>query len=333
MAVEKWGEFEGEPVGRVVLDNGKGLRAAILSWGGVLQSLTIDVDGRPRPLVLGFDGFPDYPAKSPYFGATVGRFGNRIGHATFTLDGMRHDLEANMGGVHHLHGGSKGWGRRLWRMTPGGDGRSVTLELTGPAGEAGYPGTVEARCLYQLTDDSLDIEMTATTTAPTPINMVHHTYWNLDGKGSIEAHELRLAADGYLPTGEGQIPTGEIRPVAGTGFDFREARRIDAKGTADYDHCFVVNGSGLRPVADLVASDGRVRMTLDADQPGVQLYTGFKMDITASDGAHIGPRAGLCLETECFPDAPNKPEFPSSILRPNETYRHRMVHRFAVAGA
>jgi aldose 1-epimerase len=163
--------------------------------------------------------------------------------------------------------------------------------------------------------------------------MVHHTYWNLDGKGSIEAHELRLAADGYLPTGEGQIPTGEIRPLAGTGFDFREARRIDAKGTADYDHCFVVNGSGLRPVADLVASDGRVRMTLDADQPGVQFYTGFKMDITASDGAHIGPRAGLCLETECFPDAPNKPEFPSSILRPNETYRHRMVHRFAVAGA
>ena len=149
----------------------------------------------------------------------------------------------------------------------------------------------------------------------------------------LDQPKLRLAADGYLPTGEGQIPTGEIRPLAGTGFDFREARRIDAKGTADYDHCFVVNGSGLRPVADLVASDGRVRMTLDADQPGVQLYTGFKMDITASDGAHIGPRAGLCLETECFPDAPNKPEFPSSILRPNETYRHRMVHRFAVAGA
>lgn len=330
--VEVFGTFEDQPVERVRLANGRGLEAAILGWGGVLQSLTLDVDGRARPLVLGFDTFLDYPARSPYFGATVGRFGNRIGHAAFTLDGVRFELDANQGGVNHLHGGSKGWGKRLWRMEPGGDGRSVMLALTSPAGEMGYPGTVEARCLYRLTDDSLDILMTATTDAATPINMVHHSYWNLDGHGTIEAHRLMLEADRYLPTGEGQIPTGEILPVAGTPFDFQQSRRIDARGAADYDHCFVLTDkAGLRRVAEVTSGDGRVTMTLDADQPGVQLYTGFKMDITASDGTHIGPRAGLCLETECFPDAPNQPGFPSSILRQGETYRHRMVHRFAVA--
>ncbi len=334
MAKERWGELDGEAVDRVVLDNGRGLRAAILSWGGVLQSLTLEVDGRPRPLVLGFDDFADYPARSPYFGATVGRFANRIGHAAFTLDGVRFELDANQGGVHHLHGGSKGWGRRIWRMEPGGDGRSVMLALTSPDGEMGYPGTVEARCIYRLSDDALEVEMTATADAPTPINMVNHSYWNLDGGGTIEAHRLEVEADRYLPTGEGQIPTGEILSVAGTSFDFRGPRRIDRDGPADYDHCLVLTGkAGLRRVAELVSGDGRVAMTLLADQPGVQLYTGFKMDIEASNGTHIGPRAGLCLETEAFPDAPNHPDFPSAILRPGESYRHRMAHRFAVVGS
>ena len=330
--VEVFGAFEDQPVERVRLANGRGLEAAVLSWGGVLQSLTLEVDGRPRPLVLGFDDFADYPAESPYFGATVGRFGNRIGHAAFTLNGVRYDLDANQGGVHHLHGGSKGWGRRIWRLEPGGDGRSVMLALTSPAGDMGYPGTVEARCLYSLTEDALEIEMTATTDAPTPINMVNHSYWNLGGRGTIEAHRLEVEADRYLPTGEGQIPTGGILPVAGTAFDFKELRRIDARGPADFDHCLVLREkAGVRRVAELVSGDGRVAMTLLADQPGVQLYTGFKMDITVADGTRIGPRAGLCLETEAFPDAPNQPGFPSAILRPNETYRHRMVHRFTVA--
>jgi aldose 1-epimerase len=327
---EIFGDFRGQPVERVRLANGRGLEAAVLTWGGVLQDLSLDLGGISRPLVLGFADFADYPAKSPYFGATVGRFGNRIGGAAFILDGERYELDPNERGRNHLHGGLTGWGKRLWDIASA-EASSVTLRLTSPDGEMGYPGAVEATCTYRLTEDALVIEMTATTTRATPINMVHHTYWNLDGQGSIEAHRLRLDADRYLPTDEEQIPDGDIAPVTGTVFDFREWRRIDAMGTADYDHCLVLTERpGLRPVAEMVSGDGRVGMTLLADQPGVQLYTGFKMDLTAKGGRRIGPRAGLCLETEAFPDAPNKPQFPSAILRPGEIYRHVMEHRFRV---
>jgi aldose 1-epimerase len=304
------------------------MAAAVLTWGGVLQSLTIDVDGSPRPLVLGFDDFADYPAKSPYFGATVGRFGNRIGGAAFTLDGVRYTLDPNERGKNHLHGGLTGWGKRLWTIEHA-DAASVNLHLHAADGEMGYPGAVEARCRYALADATLTIEMTATTTRPTPLNMVHHSYWNLDGKGSIDGHALELDADRYLPTDAEQIPTGAIVAVAGTPFDFRQRRRIDAAGTADYDHCMVLTEkNGLRPVAAVVSGDGRVGMKLEANQPGVQLYTGFKLDVTGKGGRHFGSRAGFCLETEGFPDAPNKPHFPSAILAPGETYRHLMKHTF-----
>ena len=327
---ETFGEFRGQPVERVWLDNGRGLRAAVLNWGGVLQDLTLEVDGRPRSLVLGFDTFADYPAKSPYFGATVGRFGNRIAGASFELDGERFALDPNERGRNHLHGGLTGWGKRLWRIEAA-DADSVTLGITSPDGEMGYPGEVEARVVYRLIADALVIEMTAETTRPTPLNMVHHSYWNLDGEGTIAAHRLELDADRYLPTDDEQLPTGEILEVAGTVFDFRALRRIDAQGTADYDHCLVLSEKpGVRPVAVLVSGDGRIEMRLSADQPGVQLYTGFKMDITAKGGRQIGPRGGLCLETEGFPDAPNQPQFPSAILRPGETYRHLMTHKFRV---
>ncbi len=330
---ETFGDFRGQAVERVRLDNGRGLRAAVLNWGGVLQDLTLDVDGKPRRLVLNFADFADYPAKSPYFGATVGRFANRIGGAAFVLDGQHYALDPNERGRNHLHGGLAGWGKRLWTVASTAPS-SVTLTLGSPDGEMGYPGKVEASCTYRLTDDALVIEMTATTTRPTPLNMVHHSYWNLDGGGSIEAHRLELDADRYLPTDEEQIPTGEILSVQGTVFDFRTPRRIDAAGTADYDHCLVLTAKpGLRRVANVVSGDGRVGMTLSADQPGVQLYTGFKMGITAKGGRAIGPRAGFCLETEALPDAPNKPHFPSAILRPGETYRHVMEHRFAVREA
>jgi aldose 1-epimerase len=187
--IETFGEFRGQPVERVWLDNGRGLGAAVLNWGGVLQDLTLEVDGSRRSLVLNFPEFADYPAKSPYFGATVGRFGNRIGGAAFELDGQRFELDPNERGRNHLHGGLTGWGKRLWDIEDA-DATHVTLALTSPDGEMGYPGTVEARCTYRLTDDALVIEMTATTTRATPLNMVHHSYWNLDGEGSIEAHQL-----------------------------------------------------------------------------------------------------------------------------------------------
>jgi aldose 1-epimerase len=327
---EAFGEFRGQTVERLWLDDGGGLRAAVLNWGGVLQDLTLEVDGKPRSLVLKLDEFADYPAKSPYFGATVGRFGNRIGGAAFELDGERYTLDPNERGRNHLHGGLAGWGKRLWNVAAA-DATSVSLELASADGEMGYPGAVGAACTYRLADGALVIEMTATTTKPTPVNMVHHSYWNLDGEGGIEAHRLMLDADRYLPTDAEQIPTGEILPVAGTVFDFRQARRIDAAGTADYDHCMVLTEKpGLRPVAEAVSGDGRVGMTLLADQPGVQFYTGFKLDVAARGGRRIGPLSGFCLETEGFPDAPNKPHFPSAILRPGQTYRHVMEHRFQV---
>lgn len=329
-AIEEFGDFKGQRVERLRLDDDQGLVAHVLTWGGVLQSLTLDVDGRPRPLVLGFDDFTSYPAKSPYFGATVGRFGNRIGGAAFSLDGKTYALDPNERGKNHLHGGIAGWGRRVWRIEAA-DAASVTLGLTSPAGEMGYPGEVEVRCRYQLADGTLAIEMTAETDAATPINMVHHSYWNLDGDGTIERHQLLLEADHYLPTDPEQIPTGEIVSVAGTPFDFQAMRRIDGAGTADYDHCMVLTEkAGMRRVAEVISSDGQVAMTLMADQPAVQLYTGAKLAIDAGGKHIIGPHSGLCLETEGFPDAPNKPQFPSAILHPGETYRHRMEHRFQV---
>ena len=324
---ERFGEIDGHEVRRYRLDNGQGLRAAVLNWGGVLQSLTLEVDGRPRPLVLGFDRFADYPTRSPYFGATVGRFGNRIGGAAFELDGARHVLDANEG-RNHLHGGAQGWGKRLWEVVAA-DEAAIRLELTSADGDMGYPGEVHASCTYTLDNDALRIEMTAETVRPTPLNMVHHSYWNLDGEGTILAHQLLLEADRYLPIDREQIPTGEIAPVAGTPFDFRQERRIDALGTADYDHCMVLSVKpGMRRVAELISGDGRVGMTLRANKPGVQFYTATKLDLAASDGRSIGPHAGLCLETEDFPDAPNKPHFPPAILLPGEAYRHVMEHRF-----
>lgn len=326
---ERFGEIGGREVRRFWLANGRGLRAAILDWGGVLQSLTLEVDGKARPLVLGFDDFADYPEKSPYFGATVGRFGNRIGGAAFTLDGVRHRLDANEGG-NHLHGGAAGWGRRLWDVAEA-DEAGIRLELLSADGEMGYPGEVRASCAYRLEGDALVIEMTAETSRPTPLNMVHHSYWNLDGQGSIKAHRLLIEADRYLPVDAALIPTGEIASIAGSRFDFQEQRRIDALGSADYDHCLVLSGKpGRRRVAEAVSGDGRVGMTLFANQPAVQLYTAAGLDIATRDGERIGPCAGFCLETEGFPDAPSQQHFPSSILRPGESYRHVMEHHFRV---
>jgi len=331
MTIETVGRFEGEDVGLVRLENANGMAAEIMAWGGVLRRLVLPLATGPREVVLGFEDFDDYPAKSPYCGAMVGRFANRIGQARFTLDGVTYALDANQGGVHHLHGGSRGFGRRLWRMDAADAPRSLRLDLTSEDGDQGYPGKLEARCVYSLSDDNiLRIEMTATTTQATPVNLAHHSYWNLAGGGTIDAHKLEVEAEHYLPTGEGQIPTGEIRPLAGSALDFRQPRRLDHAGPPEIDFCYVLTEKpGLRRVARLEAPEGDVAMTLFADQPGVQVYSAFKLDLEDSRGRHIGPRSGLCLETEAFPDAPNQPHFPSAILRANETYRHVMEHRFA----
>jgi aldose 1-epimerase len=335
MAISKtpYGTFMGKDVSRFTLRNGAGVELDVMEWGATLLSLRVPLSGRTRDLVLGLGSLDEYVAKSPYFGATCGRFANRIAFGRFELDGKTYEVDRNQGGVHQLHGGSDNFSKRVWQGRPDPEDNAVNFQLTSPDGDQGYPGTVMAACTYRLDEDNcLSIIMTAASTRPTPINMAHHSYWNLEGKEmgipAIDDQRLWLNADRYLPTGEGQIPTGELRNVAGTDFDFRDERRLADRGEPLIDHCFVVNESGgMRPVAAVRSSDGRVLLELSSNQPGVQVYTAFKLGIDRDDGVRIGPRSGLCLETEAFPNAPNEPSFPSSILRPGESYRHVMEHR------
>ncbi|MEZ5824086.1 MAG: aldose epimerase family protein [Geminicoccaceae bacterium] len=328
--VTQFGLFDGKPVHRYELTNGSGMTASIIDWGATLQALSAPIGGENRNLVLGFDQFDDYPARSPYFGATCGRVGNRIADGRFLLDGVEYTLPVNEVGNAHLHGGPTGLTKRVWALESH-DERSVTLSIRSPDGEEGYPGNLDAICRYRLADDNaLEIEMSGRCDRATPLNMVHHTYWNLDGSGSIDAHHLQVDADAFLPSDDAQIPTGEMASLDGSALDFRRAKRVDEVPESRIDHAFVlVPADGFRRVAELVSGDGLCRMTLFADQPAVQVYTGYKMNITASGGRRFEPRSGICLETEGFPDAPNHPNFPSIILRPGETYLHRMRHEFA----
>ncbi len=325
-----FGSYRGEEVFCFTLERG-GLVAEILGWGATLRSLRLagtDVD-----LVLGLERFEDYPAQEAYLGATVGRFANRIEGGRFTLDGRTYLLPRNEKGRHTLHGGPDNLARRVWAAEADPEGCAVRFSIFSPDGDQGFPGNLRARCTYRLTEENvLRIEMEAETDAPTPVNFAHHSYWNLAGSGTIDGRLLTLEADRYLEAGPDTIPTGRILEVAGTRYDFREPRRIDAAGDADYDNCFVVRGEGFRRVARLEDPSSGRSMELWADQPGVQLYTGFKLDITTSADRHIGPRAGLCLETENFPNAPNISHFPNAVLRPGETYRHVMEHRFSLPG-
>jgi len=326
--IEPWGQIDGMAVERAVLRNAGGLEASIISLGAALQRLTTPaVDGTALDLMLGYDTAQDYQAKGGHMGATAGRFANRIAHGRFTLDGKGYQLPLSENGRHHLHGGPVGFGRRLWQLQVDGARPTARLTLVSPAGDQGYPGTLRATCTYALRDDDvLAIEMTATTDAPTPINLVHHSYWNLAGSGGIEGHRLEVEADAVLDCDADNIPTGAIVPVAGGELDFRTPKLL---GAARVDHCFVLRDApGLRRVARLEGPAGRRAMEVWADRPGVQVYTAFKLDTTGYGGRHFGSGAGVCLETEAFPDAPNHPHFPSAILRPGEAYLHRMEHRF-----
>ncbi len=325
-----FGSYRGEDVLCFSLERG-GLVAEILGWGATLRSLR--VAGTDVDLVVGLERFEEYPAQQAYLGATVGRFANRIEGGRFTLDGRSYRLPRNERGRHTLHGGPDNLARRVWAAETDPEGCAVRFSIFSPDGDQGFPGNLHARCTYRLTEEAiLRIEMEAETDAPTPVNFAHHSYWNLAGTGTIDGHLLEIEADHYLEAGPDTIPTGRILEVAGTRYDFRALRRIDAAGDADYDNCFLVRGEGFRRVARLEDPVSGRRMELWADPPGVQLYTGFKLDITTSTGRRIGPRAGLCLETENFPNAPNIPRFPNAILRSGETYRHRMEHRFTLPG-
>ena len=325
------------------LTNRNGLIAKITNYGATVTALHVpDRAGRLADVVLGFDSLDGYLANGPYFGVIVGRVANRIANAQFTLDGTRYALAAN-NQPHHLHGGRRGWDKVVWNAarveTPVGP--SLELTYVSKDGEEGYPGTVSAKTIYTLThDNELRVEMTATTDKATLVNMAHHSYWNLGGHGSgtVLDHELTLYADRYTP-GTPMVPDGRVMAVAGTPFDFTRAKTVgrDLAGTGltptGYDHNFVVNGAAnqLRPVARVKdPTSGRV-MTLSADQPGVQFYTGNFLDGSArGKNAIYRQHAGLCLETQKFPNAINVPAWRDQvILKPGQTYRHRMVHRFS----
>ena len=305
---------EGEKVERHVLDNGR-LRVAVLTYGAVLQRVEV-ADG--TNVVLGLDTLEDYLHRSRYFGAVVGRYGNRIAGARFTLDGREHRLAAN-DGAHALHGGVRGFDKRVWDAEPAGPAE-LRLSRVSPDGEEGYPGELRAEVRYVLDGDALRLEYRAATDAPTVVNLTNHTYFNLAGAGDVRGHVVAMEADRYLPVDEGKIPTGELAPVAGTPFDFTAPARVDARLGGRYDHCFVLRGRVT--VAD--PASGR-SMEVTTTEPGVQFYTGHMLDGAATP---YGPFAGLCLETQRFPDAPNRPDFPSAVLRPGEERVSVTTYRF-----
>ena len=341
---------DGRDVKIFTLANAHGLTARVTEYGAILVGLEVpDKEGHKADVTLGYDTLADWLTSTSYFGATVGRFGNRIAHGRFTLDGKTYTLATNdhPGGIPcHLHGGTKGFDKVLWHGEPvrKTGARGVALRYTSKDGEEGYPGTLQVKVTYWLTDaDELIWEAEATTDQPTVINLAHHTYWNLSGDPTkpITDELLTLAADEYLPTDAGLIPTGTLASVAGTPMDFRTATVIGArindafeplKLAGGYDHCWVLRqGKGVRLAAvvkDL--SSGRVMEVL-TDQPGVQFYTGNFLNGSAvgKQGVKYQYRTGLCLETENFPDAPNHPDFPSAVLRPGETYHHTMICRFS----
>lgn len=334
---------DGHEVKIFTLTNQHGLIAKVMEYGAILVSMEVpDSSGHSADITLGYDTLEGWLKNSSYFGATVGRFGNRIKDGRFTLDGKAYSLATN-DGPNHLHGGNKGFDKVLWSGKIVGKNQ-VEFRYLSKDGEEGYPGNVEAKVTYTLTDgNELIWHAEATTDAPTVLNMVHHTYWNLSGdaRTSITDHLLMIAAEAFLPTDNGMIPTGVIEPVTGTPMDFRQITpigvRIDAAYEPlqfgdGYDHAWVLNDEkGIRLAARLQdPKTGRV-MEVFTDQPAVQFYTGNFLDGSAlgKRGIHYAKRSGMCLETEGFPDSPNQPHFLSSVLRPGEQYSHTLTHRFS----
>jgi aldose 1-epimerase len=324
------------------------MEARITNYGGILVSLLIpDKSNKPGDVVLGYDSLSSYLKATSYFGAIVGRYGNRIGKGRFTLEGKEYALNVN-DGHNTLHGGLKGFDKVVWEAdesTPATQ-PSLSLSYLSRDGEEGFPGSLKASVVYTLTDSNeLRIDYTASTDKPTVLNLTHHSYFNLAGAGSgdILSHELMLNADRFTPIDSGIITTGELKPVEGTPMDFRTPTAIGARiGVKDdqlrfgrgYDHNWVLNrtGEGLSLAARVwEKTSGRV-MEVWTTEPGVQFYTGNFLDGTAigKGGKAYAYRTGLCLETQHFPDSPNKPTFPTTVLRPGEKFTSTTVYKFSV---
>lgn len=334
---------DGRAVEHYTLRNRSGLCAQIMTYGATLTALrTPDRNGDFENIVLGFDALAPYLAGTPYFGATIGRYANRIAGARFSVDGREYRLAAN-DGANSLHGGATGFDKALWAARALSDG--VAFVLQSPDGDEGYPGELAVEVVYRLSDeDVLSIEYRAKTTKPTPVNLTHHSYFNLSGAAlrDITDHELFIDADRFTPVDDNLIPTGELATVADTPFDFRSARRIGAgidaaheqlRLAGGYDHNFALNKPAPNALnrAAIVTDphSGRV-MEVWTTEPGLQFYSGNFLDgsLVGAHGA-FRRRTGLCLEPQHFPNSPNEPRFPSTILRPGEEYRSRTEFRFS----
>ncbi|MDM7997049.1 MAG: aldose epimerase family protein [Acidobacteriota bacterium] len=338
---------DGREVHQYTLSNGAGLTAQILDYGATITSLSVpDRNGNLADVVLGYDTLEGYLSGTAYLGAVVGRYGNRIGKGQFQLDGKLYQLTIN-DGENHLHGGKTGFDKVLWQVnTPANSSEaSLQLQYVSPDGEEGYPGTVTLKVTYTLTDkNELRIDYEGTTDKPTILNPTQHSYFNLSGvfTNTILDHLLMIEADGITPVDKGLIPTGQIMNVANTPMDFRTPMAIgahinDANEQLEfgrgYDHNWVLRGEAgkVRKVAELYdATSGRL-MSVYTDQPGLQFYSGNFLDGSArgKNGIAYQQRSGLCLETQAFPDTPNKPQFPSATLRPGQTYRQTTIYQFS----
>jgi aldose 1-epimerase len=340
---------QGIEVEAFTLTNPRGLELEAIGYGAIITALHApDRGGRLDDIVLGHDDLEGYQRASPYFGAVVGRYANRMARGRFTLEGREHQLSVNEP-PHHLHGGERGFDALLWSGEEilDGDHAGVAFTLTSRDGDQGYPGTLRVQVIYVLTpEDELVVDYRAACDRPSAVNLSQHSDFNLAGagRGDVLGHELTVSASRYTPVVEGLIPTGAVEPVEGTPFDFRRPRRLGAGVDADheqirlargYDHNLVLDrdGPGLVEAARLVDPiTGRV-LEVATTEPGLQLYTANRLDgrIVGKSGRVYPHRAGVCLETQHFPDSPNQPGFPSTILRPGAEYRSRTVFRFRVA--
>jgi aldose 1-epimerase len=333
MQTRLFGRADGQDVHEVTLASRAGAQAKILSWGAVVRDFTVPDGAAGQKVVLGFDRLENYLLHSPHFGAMAGRFANRIAHGRFRLDNRQYQLETNEAGRHALHGGSRGFGARPWRLE-GADAHAVRLRLVSPAGEGGYPGRLDTICTYRLLEPAiLRLEIEATADAPTIVNLAHHSYFNLAQHGadvpSVLDHHLAVNAQFYTPVDAELIPTGEIRAVAGTPYDFRTARPLRNPEHLAYDINYVLadiagdQDGGLALAAALHAPSNELSLSVFTSEPGLQVYDGAKLAVPCAglDGARYARHAGLCLEPQRFPDSPNRRHFSAARLDPDEIYR------------
>ena len=336
---------DGQPVELYTLTSDNGLSMKVMTYGGIVTEMNVpDRKGNTANVTLGFDSLAKYEAGHPYFGAITGRVANRIAKGRFTLDGKQYNVPVN-NGPNALHGGIVGFDKRVWRATPstGGDGAKLVLAYTSADMEEGYPGKLDCEVTYTLTpDDEWRIDYKARTDEPTIVNLTNHAYWNLHGEASgrtILDHELMLSADKYTPVDNTLIPTGELKDVEGTPFDFTRPKPVGKDITqtggdpSGYDHNFVLNGKtgDMKLCARLRDGESGRQMEIRTTEPGVQFYTGNFLDgkLVGKGGMPYVKHYALCLETQHFPDSVNQPSFPSVVLRPGETFTSTTIHRFS----